>query len=167
MFSVCRLFDLMLLISMLINMLKSSWLIEILNPAVQAVSERNNASRIQMTEHLLWLDCTFMIWSEVSRYTNWCNYISIIEAIISTASICVYWKLHVSKPIQFQGVFFFFKVAGKSFGINEGVDALKRECLSGEYEKSICQERKDELRINSKLDSDYEISTVCRNVKIH
>ncbi|XP_017338411.1 ankyrin repeat domain-containing protein 1b isoform X1 [Ictalurus punctatus] len=53
----------------------------------------------------------------------------------------------------------FVKVAGKSFGINEGVDALKRECLSGEYEKSICQERKDELRINSKLDSDYEIST--------
>ncbi|GAA6104727.1 ankyrin repeat domain-containing protein 1b isoform X1 [Tachysurus ichikawai] len=52
----------------------------------------------------------------------------------------------------------FVKVAGKSFGVDEGADALKQQYLPGEYEKSICQERKDERRIDSKLDSDYEFA---------
>ncbi|MCJ8738410.1 hypothetical protein PDJAM_G00035590 [Pangasius djambal] len=48
----------------------------------------------------------------------------------------------------------FVKAAGKSFGVNEGADTLKQDFLAGEYEKSICQERRDEMRINS----DYEIA---------
>lgn len=60
----------------------------------------------------------------------------------------------------------FFKVAGKSFGVDEGADALKQQYLPGEYEKSICQERKDERRIDSKLDSDYEFAKVCQNIQI-
>ncbi|KAK2866256.1 hypothetical protein Q7C36_002312 [Tachysurus vachellii] len=52
----------------------------------------------------------------------------------------------------------FVKVAGKSFGVDEGADSLKQQYLPGEYEKSICQERKDEMRIDSKLESDYEFA---------
>ncbi|XP_027033281.2 ankyrin repeat domain-containing protein 1b isoform X2 [Tachysurus fulvidraco] len=52
----------------------------------------------------------------------------------------------------------FVKVAGKSFGVDEGADALKQQYLPGEYEKSICQERKDEMRIDSKLDIDCEFA---------
>lgn len=53
-----------------------------------------------------------------------------------------------------------------SFSV-DGADALKQEYMPGEYEKSICQERQNELRINSKLDSDYILAKVFRNIQIH
>lgn len=69
-------------------------------------------------------------------------------------------KTHTKYDIC-KNICFFFKVAGKSCAISEGAGAFEQEYLAGEYETSICQERKDDLMVNSKLDSDYKIAKVC------